>query len=506
VPAVRAQVDTGADSGAVLLDWPAPPTAAGEIDYQVVRSGSGETAEVVVTAERTARDERPPINVPLTYAVVARRGAAAAAPAVAGPLVVRPEPADVELFAGDGVVAGRWRCPPEAARTLVTRGDTPVAANKESFRDDDVRNGITYHYRFAAVYVGEDGAEVTTRGVWRSATPAAPPEPIADLAVLPDPADPGRVLATFAAPPNGTAEIVVLGGAPPWPYGAVVPVSEVLRSGRRVTAVPVSVPASGEGLRFQAPTGVLLAITVAGDTAAIGAHRPHVNLPPPQGLVAERRGGSIIVGFDWPPGMGEVEVTHRVVADAVPGNGASVSPKASGGVGGRPPSGGADEARRAAVTRAAYDAQGGVRLAAPENATVEIAVCSAGLAGGARVTGAPVTTTVPGRCVVRYDLYRTGPPWRRALVVKLTPDGAMGGAVRLRRLVLVRRAGKVMPQRPADGETIAAWDDIELSGPTDLTVPPAQPSAGAGGPYWLRCFLDGEAELADPPIRTLRFS
>jgi hypothetical protein len=107
--------------------------------------------------------------------------------------------------------------------------------------------------------------------------------------------------------------------------------------------------------------------------------------------------------------------------------------------------------------------------------------------------------------VVRYDLYRTGPPWRRALVVKLTP----GHAVRLRRLVLVRRIGTVMPQRPADGETIAAWDDLDLAGPTDLTVPLGKQHAAPGGPYWLRCFLPGEPdaeELADPPIRALRFT
>ena len=485
VPGVRATVD----GAAVLLDWPPTPTKAGEIDYQVVRSGAGRTTEVAVTAETTARDPRPPVNVPLVYAVVARRGGAAAVPAVAGPLVVRPEPADVELFAGDGVVAGRWRCPPEAARTLVTRGDIPVAANKESFRDSGLWNGVTYHYRFAAVYVGEDGAEVTTRGLWRSATPAAPPKPVADLAVEPDPADQGRVLATFVAPPAGTVEILVLGAAPPWPYGAVVPVTEVLRTGRRVAAVPVPQPPPREGLLCHAPTGVLLAITVAGDTAAIGAHHRHVNLPPPRSLVAERRGDFIIVGFDWPPGVAEVEVTHR--ADLAPRHDGHKSTPADG-------------ERRAIVTKAAYDAQGGVRLAAPQSATVEVAVCSAGPAGGARVTGAPVTTIVPGRCVVRYDLYRTGPPWRRALVVKLVPDRP----VRLGRLALVMRAGRVMPQRAADGETIAAWADLELNGPTELTVGLAKHHTGHGGPYWLRCLLtsdSGDVELADPPIRSLRF-
>jgi hypothetical protein len=381
----------------------------------------------------------------------------------------------VDVFAGDGVVTGRWRCPPVAARTLVTRDGASVLAGRESFRDHDVRNGTTYRYRLSAVYLDAAGREVATPGVWRAATPAAPPEPIADLAVRPDPAEPGRVLATFAAPAHGAAEIVVLGAPPPWPYGTVVPVSEVLRAGRRVAAVPVPQPPPHEGLRFHAPTGVLLAVTVAGDTAAIGAHLRHVNLPPPRDLVAERRGDMIMVGFDWPPGVAEVEVACRLPAGE----------------------------QRRTVTRAGYDAQGGLRLPAPEGAMVEVAVCSTGLAGGARVTGAAVTITIAGRSLVRYDLHRTGPPWRRGLVVALAPDHP----VRLGRLVLVRSPGKVIPQRAADGETIASWDEVDLTGPAELTVPAARAGAAPGGPHWLRCFLDpGGVELVDPPIRRLRFS
>ncbi|HEY7484062.1 MAG TPA: hypothetical protein VH912_06320 [Streptosporangiaceae bacterium] len=473
VPAAQATVD----GTAVQLTWPASPSTAGDIDYQVVRAGPGGSGtEIAVTADLAVRDERPPVNVPLTYAVVAQRGDAAAPPVIAGPVLVRPEPSDVELFAGDGVVTGRWRCPPEAARTLVTRGDVPVPADRESFRDHAVRNGGTYHYRLTAVYLDRDGAEVTTPGVWRSATPAAPPSPIPDLTVEPDPGDPGRVVATFAAPSSGTAEVVVLGAAPPWPYGSIVPMAEVLRTGRRLAAVPITATPPREGLRFQAPTGVLLAVTIAGDTAAIGAHRRHVNLPPPTGLVAERRGEVIMVGFDWPPGVAEVEAAYQVNGDGP---------------------------RRLTVTRAAYDAQGGLRLGVPESAAVEVAVCSIGLTGGSRLSGAPVTTTVPGRCLVRYDLYRTGPPWRRGLVLSLSPDQS----VRLRRLTLVRSAGKVIPQRPGDGEPVAAWDDLDLTGPTDLEVSIPKPRSGQTGPYWLRCFLDSgaEAELADPPVRRLRF-
>jgi hypothetical protein len=492
VPAVRATVD----GAAVRISWSPTPSAAGEIDYQVVRYGpdgpDGAGAdEIAVTHEPAARDGAPPANVPVTYAVVARRGLATAPAATAGPIIVRPEPSDVEVFAGDGVVTGRWRRPPAAARVLVSRDGVPVLSGRDSFRDDDVTNGTTYRYRVTACYMDAAGREVTTPGVWRAATPTAPPRPIPELTVRPDPAEAGRVIAAFDPPGHGTPEIVALGAPPPWPYGAIVPVAELARAGRRVAATPVPQPPR-EGLRFHAPTGVLLAVTVAGDTAAIGAHQWHVNLPPPGGLLAERRGGMISVGFDWPPGVAEVEVTCRTTGASGPDPGWTTT-----------------------VTRAGYDAQGGVRLAVPEGPDVEVAACSTGLAGGVRVRGAAVTAALPGRRLVRYDLHRTGPPWRRGLVVALAParPDPPGGSVRLRRLVLVRAPGTVIPQRAADGETIAAWNDVDVAGPTELRVPVDLPGtrprpAAANGTYWLRCFLDGAdqgTELTDPPVSRLRF-
>ncbi|NEA26809.1 hypothetical protein G3I70_30555, partial [Actinomadura bangladeshensis] len=108
------------------------------------------------------------------YAVFAVRGEGAAAPAVAGPVVVRPEPSDVELVAGDGQVTGRWRCPGEAARVVVVRDGRPVPAGRDGFREP-VPNGRTHHYLVSAVYLDASGREVMTDGVRVSATPSAPP-------------------------------------------------------------------------------------------------------------------------------------------------------------------------------------------------------------------------------------------------------------------------------------------------------------------------------------------
>jgi hypothetical protein len=465
------------DSGGtgVRLSWAESPSKVGEIGYRVVRQRGrpprdGADGEIVAGEGTGAHDERPPVNVPLYYAVVAHRGDAAAPPAVSGPVLVRPEPSGVELVAGDGVVSGRWRCPPDAARVLVTRDEAgagrppaTVAADREGFRDP-VRNGTTYHYHVRAIYLDESGREIATPGVRLSATPCAPPDPVGRFTAEPDPAQTGRLLIGFAPPVAGTVEMMLLAGPPPWPQGAVVPLAEVRRAGRAVPAVPTP-----GGLAIcPGASGVLLAVTVAGAAAAVGAHRRHVDLPPPRRLSAQRRGTTVHVGFDWPADVAEVELTYQI---------------------------GVAEPRRTLITRAAYEAQGGVRLTAPETEQVDILVASSGLGGGARLVGAPVSATVTERTLVGYDVTRAGPPWRRTLVVTL---GATE-PVRIPRLVLVLCEGRVMPQRPGDGETIASWEEVDV--PAELSVPFPRRT----GPFWLRCFTaDGVIELTDPPVRRLQ--
>ncbi|MEU8123067.1 hypothetical protein AB0C21_30525 [Spirillospora sp. NPDC049024] len=472
-PAPAARLDV--DGASVRVSWEDSPSTGGEVAHHVVRQEDRAPRDVRDgTAVGGALDTRPPVNVPLYYGVFAVRGEAAAAPAVAGPVVVRPEPGEVELTAGDGQVTGRWRCPAEAVRVIVVRDGQPVAAGRDGFRER-VPNGRTHHYRISAVYLDASGREVVTDGVAASATPSAPPDPVYELAAETDAADPGLVRARFEAPAHGTVELVLSEGPPPWPRSALVPLEEVRRETRRLACAPAP---GGLAVRPGAG-GWLLAVTVAEGTAAIGAYHRHVNLPPPRRLVAERRGAYVHVGFDWPPDVAEVDVAYRIGRDpAHTADPAAVPVRAAQG-----------------VTRAAYDTQGGIRLPVPEDEPVELSVAAAGTVGGARVTGPPVTAEVAATAVVRYDVLRSGPPWRRALTIRLTSSRPL----RVARLSLVLRAGRVMPQRAADGETLAAWDQVPVPGELSLGAPRAP------GPYWLRCFADDDAvELSDPPVRRLQ--
>ncbi|MBE1537404.1 hypothetical protein [Actinomadura algeriensis] len=464
VPSARADVE---DGGGVRVSWEPSPATAGEVLYHVVRRrGRPPRGPADGRPVRGGRDPEPPVNAPLFYGVVAVRGEAAAAPAVAGPVFVRPEPSGVELLPGDGRVTGRWRAPAEAARVLVVRDGTVVPAGRDGF-GERVPNGRACAYRISAVYLDEDGREVVTPGVRASVTPSAPPDPVVELAAEPDPGDPGLVRVRFAPPANGRVELVLADGEPPWPRSALVPLEEVRRETRRV---PEAGGAPGEGRLAVRPGsgGWLIAVTVAEGTAAIGAAHRHVNLPPPRRVVAERRGGHVHLGFDWPRDVTEIDLVHRV-AGAEPGH--------------------------EAVSRAAYDAHGGIRVPAPEDAAVEVTLASAGTVGGARTTGPPVSAVVAARTVVHYDVVRSGPPWRRTLTIRLTASRP----VRVARLSLVLRAGRVMPHRAGDGETLEAWEQVPVPG--ELSAPAPR----ANGPYWLRCFTgDGDVELSDPPVDRLR--
>ncbi|MEO3812410.1 hypothetical protein ABGB17_25710 [Sphaerisporangium sp. B11E5] len=434
--AVRAE----AQGDGVGLTWQPSPSRAGRVVYDVFRNG----AQLSSTERTAARDDHPPVNVPISYSVVARREDASAPASIAAPVVVRPEPGDVRLTAGDGVVWGRWTRPAEASRVVVSRDGLPVQVIDTGFRDAGVVNGTAYTYVIAAAYPGPEG-EVFTPGVRHTVTPRGLPKPIAGFTLHPDPSAPGTLLAWYDEPPSGVVEFVALDTAPPWPAGATVPLADLRAASRAVPSIPTR---EGQAIRPGAQC-VLLAVTIAGDLATVGGHLEHVNLATPTGLSAQRRGATVYVGFDWPPDVPEVEVRWA--------------------------------GRDMLVSSAAYRAQGGVRLEAPESEPLVIEVAPTALVRGERLCGPPAWVRLAGRVPVRYDLSREGPAWRRTVVVEVTADRP----VRLRRLALVLKAGHVQPKSADDGVLLDHWTDVEV--PARLSVPAPRQEK----PYWLRCFAEG---------------
>ncbi|GAA0415216.1 hypothetical protein Acor_59350 [Acrocarpospora corrugata] len=436
----------------VTVTWQPSPSRAGEIAYRILRDGVP-----LRTDPGTGRivDGTPPVNVPLRYAVVAHRGEATTAPVTAPPVVVRPEPRDLVVTAGDAVVTGRWRTPPEAIGVVVLRDGQPVTVDGSGFRDRAVRNGVGHHYLVYAVYPTPDGAGASTPGLHRTATPHARPEPVAELTIGPAPH--GRLLVACAEPAAGIVELRLLKGAPPWPYGTTLPLADLHGTGRVLATTPVA-----EGHLIRPETGVVLALTIAGELATVGAYREHVNLTAPTSVTAERRGGTVLVGLDWPVDVPEVEVVWA--------------------------------SERLLVSAAAYRAQGGIRLDAPEDEPVSIQVVPSALLRGERAHGPAVRVDLPAAVPVRYDLVTEGPPWKRVLVVEVTADRP----VTVARLVLVLKPGLIQPLTGVDGRVLGEWAGV--STPARLVLPAPRQAK----PYWLRCFAEGDVALLDPPVRRMK--
>ncbi|WP_030450527.1 hypothetical protein [Herbidospora cretacea] len=445
-PLPAEDVTATADDASVVVTWRPSRSKAGEISYEILRNGvpidGGEPFRVT--------DPAPPVDEPVVYGVVARRGAAAARVTTAPPVTVRPEVAGVQVRAGDGVVTGRWTRPPLAAGVVVTRDGTPIEIDGDGFVDRRVRNGTGYVYLVKAVYSGG----LTTAGVRARATPHARPVPVETFTV--EPAPDGQVLLRCAPPPAGHVEFRLLDAAPPWPYGTTVSLAEARATGRALAVLPAP-----DGHLVRAASGVLLAVTVAGELATIGGTREHVNLPPPRSVTAERLGRTVHVGLDWPADVPEVEVVVNGTATL--------------------------------VSAASYRAQGGIRVDVAEDEPVTVEVAPTALVGGVRLRGPGLSRSLEAVTPVRYDLSRTGPFWRRRLVVEVDADRP----VALARLALVLRPGRVEPLSEDQGQVLAEWTDVVPPARFEVAVP------RRAKPYWLKCFAPG-VELIGPPVRRLK--
>lgn len=485
-PAPPTAVRVAVSGGVVSVSWQASRSSAGDLTYQVIRQRDRPPAnslDAELTVARTdglvARDRMPRINETLYYAVVSQRnGTTSAALAVSEPVVVRPEPEGIGLRVGDGVVEGRWRSPAEAERVLVRRvaEGTPsaavgaeIAADANGFRDLGVRNDTTYRYWIGAVYLDRWGAEATTAGTVLSATPISKPDPVRSLRAVLDAGDTDRLRLEFATPAHGTVEIVEFVERPRWPVGGELAPATVREAGSPVVGTPTST-----GLSVRRPTRPVfyLALTVAGGMAVVGAVTEFVWVAPLTGLTADRMGAEVTLAWQWPPGLGTVEVDW--------------SP-----AGGQP--------RRQRVTKASYQADGGVRLPADPARTVDIVVRPVVRVGDEDRAGAAQRVTLPGRLVARYGITWLGPPWRRRVLVEVSAEQA----VRIERLVLGLRPGRVMPLRADQCTPLGELSDVEAAPGRPARLEIAAPTRSR--PYWLRCFVEGDGvELLDPPTEQLR--
>ncbi|KAB7843725.1 hypothetical protein [Streptomyces mobaraensis] len=473
------------DGAGVALRWRPSPSTAGEPEYVLLRAerraprdaADGTVLPLPSPRATSYTDGAPPPCVPLYYAVAVRRAAEPASGfsplAVSGPLVHWPEVTGVRVEPGDGRITVAWTCPDQARSVEVVRvppdaAVTRVAARRDGFTDGGLANGTAYGYRVGVVYRTDYGTTVRTPGVRLTATPLPPPEPVAALEIRPLDGHPdGRLLARLDPPAGGEVRLYGFADAPPWPAGTRLRTADL-------PGPPLAVQHASDGLVFAPPDRptAVLAVTVAGDHAVVGAHDatggPALGTP----TLVRHGGADVVVLFDWPPDGGdEAEVVWRTPGEAA--------------------------GRRRTVTRAAYRREAGVRLPVADGAGVEVRVRAVARLGGRPVYGRPGTAALPARTEARYRLERHGLPGRRTVTVVFTARAA----VRAERLLLVRSHGPFWPLDPADGDVLAEAADVTLGPGKDVRLS-ARLTRGPG--TRLRCFAVGAAlVLRDPPQHTL---
>ncbi|WP_380282125.1 hypothetical protein [Kitasatospora purpeofusca] len=500
------RVSAAADRTGVLVQWEPTPSTAGWPEYVVVRRvdraprsvADGTVLEPPAPGATSLLDTGAPVNAAVHYGVAVRRSAEPhglySPLAVCGPVCHRPEVGSARLEADDGVVSGSWRLPAGAEAVRVTRlagpddpdrsedadrpgtpdpQGVPVAARADGFTDRGLPNGRPHGYRVQALYREDDGSVTATGGLVLSAVPLAPPQPVTALVVAPAADDPGLFEARFEEagpePARGEVRLYAFDARPPWPVGQLLRPAALTARGTRLTARPVA-----GGLRFRPPRrgAVVVAVTVAGERAAIGASAPVVAVPELRNAAVTRSAGEAVVTFDWPPdGPGEAEVRWRVADGPL---------------------------QRRTVTRLGYLHRDGVRLPVPHGAAAEVDVCPVGRADGLRASGPPVRLVLPARIEVPYTLTRRGLPGRRSVraVFRCATEVLVPG------LVLVGSTGPTWPLAAGDGATLAELGAVRI-GPGRPAVLTARLPRGRFS--WVRCFTLGEeVVLVDPPVRRLR--
>ncbi|MFC9897644.1 hypothetical protein ACFVMC_28475 [Nocardia sp. NPDC127579] len=477
-PAPVTDVVAAQASNGVVVTWRGSRSQAGEISYRVLvgrdRAPSTELeAERTVgeTGTRSVLDGAPPVNSALHYAVLAERDGIASTLAVASPIVLRPEPDGIGLQTHDLTVSGRWTIAPEADRVVVRRREVgrddtgvEIPCQRDGFLDRGVRNGIAYRYHISAVYLDGDGAETRTAGTFHTVQPSSPPEPVRELDFD---VDNGRLDLSYTQPAEGVVQFFGFESGVPWPFGAGVPIAELTAAGRRLPG-----RAGSRGMTLELPDRALrvVAVSIGGESAVIGADIEYLPLAPLRGLRAGGAGDQVTVSWHWPEELASASVEWW--------NG--------------------DQRRLITASRAQYERDGAIRFDVDRSRATVVAVRPIARLGGIDRVGAPQRATVPAISRVSYTLTAQGLPWRRELVLELRSATSVSGV----RFILGQRAGTVMPVLVEQcARVLELVVDIAPDAPVRRVLSlPAGPK-----PFWLRGFVEGDAvELADPPVDQLR--
>jgi tetratricopeptide (TPR) repeat protein len=482
----------------VLVEWQAAP-AVGSIEYCVVRCEGRAPASradgelLTCTTALSWRDEHARPASFVFYSIFAERGGTLSkAASTAGVLIVR-EVSNFVLDAGDNVVRGSWEynVPEGRVRVFCKEGSPPgrqdgheiQLSGPHSFVDTAVVNGRLYYYRVVVEYHDPSGRSVFTPGIVASVRPEHPPDPVQHLVIT---LEEGVLSLLWTKPAHGAVSIYRATREPEWRCGTQIPAGSLSALGARLRsksdnqAIDPSPPNSPV---FYVP------VTVAGDTAVMGAARRYVASQDVAYLQAQDFGQYLLLQWHWPSNCRTAVVAWR--ADAFP---LDVNDPL---------------AARRQVSKGEYERHGGFRIENPAKAPYKFVVFaateiegenvySAGIRPGARAelrARLPVTIT--------YSISR-GTFRRNRITLTLSAEEKVDD---LPQIVLVAKHGDLQPLRSDDGTVLATIGRLSLAAKSQVSH--QFELNGIRRPLYLRAFfLDPSSSekflLADPSPSQLK--
>jgi hypothetical protein len=304
---------------------------------------------------------------------------------------------------------------------------------------------------------------------------AEPLQPVTDLQTRTIRSRTDIVQLSWSPPAAGLVSMRMAAGPPPWREGTVVTIRDVDGYGRPlgVTGVPGPDRKMTHELPLPQTRAFVTAMTVLGESAAVGRTVEITRGAPVRGLSARRFGNEVRLTWTWP----EEAVTARV----------AWQPSAVTGEAGAAPAGRQEQT----CSRRAYDAEGG--FSAVMGHTAQHVAVWAVITGadGKQVTN-PAEIVVPGTGIpVHYDVRRVrGFGGLISLIRRRRRRRIRLHATRpcdLPDLVVIESRSPGIPLGPDDGTTVRRIPGkrMDPGRPLEVVV-----DLGAHGPSWLACFVD----------------